>query len=373
MMFLIKKDENKIEHMNERKFSDLGFKERAHLQKWISGYPRALGEDLLIIQEEYSGFNGTNERPDLLAVDKSGNLVVIENKLDDSGRDVTWQAIKYASYCSTLSTQKIIDIYQEYLDKKIKKETAKVNLENFIVNNEESIGLNLNKENTLKIILVAKEFRKEVTSSVLWLIGYGLNIKCIKVIPYELDDKQFVSFEEILPGKENAEYMISCPEKKQDEAAQTDKLAMMRQQFWVKLLERINKSKMELFKGISPLKEYWIAKNINNIQYQFGASGKSVSASINMYTDNDKWNKDVYDELFMQKDIIENLSETKVIHWDRRDKLKGCSILIKKENYNVYHEDDWDDIINFLVDAMVFLEKVFREPVKKAIVNIKNR
>jgi hypothetical protein len=44
---------------------------------------------MLIIQKEFCGFNDTNERLDLLALDKWGNLVIIENKLDDSGRDVT--------------------------------------------------------------------------------------------------------------------------------------------------------------------------------------------------------------------------------------------------------------------------------------------
>ena len=75
-------------------------------------------EDLLIIQKEFNRFDKTKERLDLLAIDKNGNLVIIENKLDDSGKDVTWQALKYVSYCSTLTKNEIISIYQEYLDKK---------------------------------------------------------------------------------------------------------------------------------------------------------------------------------------------------------------------------------------------------------------
>ena len=56
----------------------------------------------MVIQKEFSGFSDTNERLDILALDKSGALVVIENKLDDSVKDVTCQALKYVSYCSTL-------------------------------------------------------------------------------------------------------------------------------------------------------------------------------------------------------------------------------------------------------------------------------
>ena len=104
-MYRINKSSNDIEKLDERLFKDLGFRERDHLQEWIAKNPEVLGEDLLIIQKEFRGFNDTNERLDLLALDKDGNLVVIENKLDDSGRDVAWQALKYASYCSTLTTQ----------------------------------------------------------------------------------------------------------------------------------------------------------------------------------------------------------------------------------------------------------------------------
>ena len=88
-MYRINKLDNNITKLEARKFSDLGFREREHLQEWIAKNPDVLGEELLIIQKEYSGFNDTNERLDLLALDKDGGLVIIENKLDDSGRDVT--------------------------------------------------------------------------------------------------------------------------------------------------------------------------------------------------------------------------------------------------------------------------------------------
>lgn len=71
----------------------------------VGSSAKRFGEELLIIQKEFNGFNDTNERLDLLALDKEGNIVVIENKLDDTGRDVTWQVLKYASYCSTLNKE----------------------------------------------------------------------------------------------------------------------------------------------------------------------------------------------------------------------------------------------------------------------------
>jgi hypothetical protein len=100
-----------------RTFADIGFKERANLQEWIVKEPSCLGEELLVIQKEFSGFSETRERLDILALDKQGSWVLIENKLDDTGRGVTWRALKYASYCSGLSKENIRSIYQEFLHK----------------------------------------------------------------------------------------------------------------------------------------------------------------------------------------------------------------------------------------------------------------
>ncbi len=84
-MYIIDREKNRISKLEEKTFHELKFKEREHLQEWIANNPSSLGEVLLIIQKEFNGFGETNERPDLLALDKLGNLVIIENKLDDSG------------------------------------------------------------------------------------------------------------------------------------------------------------------------------------------------------------------------------------------------------------------------------------------------
>jgi RecB family endonuclease NucS len=104
-MYQIDKNKNRIKEISKKTFSELGFRERENLQEWIAYNPNIFGEELLIIQKEFANFDETNERLDLLAIDKNGNLVIIENKLDDSGKDVTWQSLKYTSYCSGLTKE----------------------------------------------------------------------------------------------------------------------------------------------------------------------------------------------------------------------------------------------------------------------------
>ena len=117
-MFLVNKEDKTTQEIKDISFKSCGLKERDDLQEWISNNPMILGEELLIIQKEFDGFSDTNERLDLLALDKSGNLVIIENKLDDSGKNVVWQAMKYAGYCSSLKNDDIKEIYQQYINKR---------------------------------------------------------------------------------------------------------------------------------------------------------------------------------------------------------------------------------------------------------------
>ena len=51
---------------------------------------------------------------DILAIDESGNLVVVELKKNKTPREVITQAIDYASWVKTLDSAKISDIYKKY-------------------------------------------------------------------------------------------------------------------------------------------------------------------------------------------------------------------------------------------------------------------
>ena len=217
-MYLIVKTSNRISNVEKCSFSELGFNERQHLQEWLANHPEAFGEELLIIQKEFAGFDETNERLDLLAIDKEGNLVIIENKLDDTGKDVVWQSIKYASYCSSLSKQQIVQIFQEFIDKEQPSAGADAHtaLCNFLDCSDLS-ETDLNQRTSQRLILVAANYRKEVTSTALWLIDNGLQVQCFKATPYQLtienNDTYLLNMEQIIPTPEAKDFMINMASK----------------------------------------------------------------------------------------------------------------------------------------------------------------
>jgi len=192
-----------LQSVKEVDFSDFGFKERFDIQEWIESTPEVLGEELLIIAKEKSYFEGTRERPDLIALDKAGNVVVIELKRDDSGQNTEWQAIKYASYWSKFKVNDIVEVFVDYLKRRgaVSSESDEDIAGQMILEfiNEDTLD-NINIKQ--RIVLVSHRYAKEVTSAVNWLIdSYRMSIKCIQLIPYYDSDREvyYLQSNEILP------------------------------------------------------------------------------------------------------------------------------------------------------------------------------
>lgn len=211
-LYRIHTDTKRLQAIKEIEFSDHNFKERYDIQEWLESSPEILGEDLLIIAKEKTCFAGTNERPDLIALDKDGNIVVIELKRDDSGADVQWQAIKYASYWSRFNNAEIVDVFSDYLlsnkndyDEEGIQDKAEQEILEFI--DRDSLEA-INSQQ--RIILVSHRFSREAVSAVKWLIDeYNVNIKCIQLIPYyDADNKVYSLLSNVLLPVEGIEDLL---------------------------------------------------------------------------------------------------------------------------------------------------------------------
>lgn len=207
-MYKVDAKAKRLIKLTPKKLSDLGVMERFDVEEWVEKSPDILGEELLIIAKELLLPSGI--RLDLLAVDKRANLVIIELKRGESGSDVEWQAIKYASYCSNFLPDDIFSYYAQYLQSDT--DDAQVRIEDFI--DEELDSLNQSQ----RIILVAKEFHSDVVSAVLWLRDYEIEIKCVRLRSYVDDDGDlFLTPDVIIPLPEARDY-VERKEVKQKEA-----------------------------------------------------------------------------------------------------------------------------------------------------------
>lgn len=364
-MFKINKDENRISRLETKKFSDLGFKERENLQEWLANEPNSLGEELLIIQKEFDGFDDTRERLDLLAIDKDGGLVIIENKLDDSGKDVVWQALKYASYCTNLNKAQIVDIYQSYLNRYSDGGDAAALISEFL-DGQDIAEIVLNSGNNQRIILVAASFRKEVTSTALWLLGHGIQLQCMKVTPFAMGDDLFLNIEQVIPTPEAKEFMIGMNAKEAEEKSTVVEMKnrhRLRLEFWDCALEAMNNSSCELYKNVNPSKDHWLnaGAGYSGFRYTQIFGSKEVRVEFVMANKEMSINKHAFDKLLISKEKIETAFGSQ-LQWLRLDDKISSRIQISYK-INGYDKDNWAEMVAWLVANMTKLEIAFKGPV----------
>ncbi|MCR9297707.1 DUF4268 domain-containing protein [Vibrio fluvialis] len=384
-MFTVNHQTNRISPVRTKKFSELGFTERKHLQEWLAHEPSALGEELLIIQKEFDGFDDTRERLDLLALDKDGNLVIIENKLDDSGRDVVWQALKYASYCASLTKAQIVEIYQQYLDR-YEHVIGEVDLLNAPASASARIcefldtpdldELKLNLGNSQRIMLVAAYFRKEVTSTALWLLGQGISIACFKITPYSLGEQLLINIDQIIPTPEAKELMIGINAKEAEE--KTTEVVLknrhtVRREYWERALEAFQKSSCQLYNNISPSKDHWLSagSGLSGCPYNLIFLQKELRAELWISRGVTEENKYLFDLLSQSKQDIEHTFGAE-LEWMRLDEKKSCRIQFstKADGFN---KETWPQAVAWHLEQMTKLEKALKGPLQKAAEAMKQK
>ncbi|HBN1951848.1 Uncharacterised protein [Escherichia coli] len=384
-MFTVNHQTNRISPVRTKKFSELGFTERKHLQEWLAHEPSALGEELLIIQKEFDGFDDTRERLDLLALDKDGNLVIIENKLDDSGRDVVWQALKYASYCASLTKAQIVDIYQQYLDR-YEPVIGEVDLLNAPASASARIcefldapdldELKLNLGNSQRIMLVAANFRKEVTSTALWLLGQGISIACFKITPYSLGEQLLINIDQIIPTPEAKELIIGINAKEAEE--KTTEVVLknrhtVRREYWERALEAFQKSACQLYNNISPSKDHWLSagSGLSGCPYNLIFLQKELRVELWISRGVTEENKYLFDLLSQSKQDIEHAFGAE-LEWMRLDEKKSCRIQFstKADGFN---KETWPQAVAWHLEQMTKLEKALKGPLQKAAEAMKQK
>lgn len=368
-MFKVDKELNELQPLSRTSFSEAGLRERDHLQEWIAKAPDALGqvlgEELLVIQKEFDGFDGTRERLDLLALDKNGRLLVIENKLDDSGRDVVWQAMKYAAYCSSLNRGDIVTIFADYL--RLSEGLAEEKLCEFLeCDSLEDIVLNEGKSQ--RILFIAGSFRREVTSTALWLREHQIDVRCIRVSPYEFRGELLIDMQQVIPPPEAADYMIKMAQKDNEEKSVKGAQKWsheMRLAFWSDLLANFQASGLTRWQNISPSRDNWITAStgLSGCVFALVFLRHEVRAELNFERPAKDENKRLFDQLASENEHFNSLID-RDLEWLRKDDNIKTSILCRLPVQG-YTKENWPEMIEWLKGSFVQLEETFADKINE--------
>lgn len=196
-------------------FGQAQLRERGDLQRLLRAHISVITPGTLVIAEEFGDWDESRRRIDLLGIDRDANLVVIELKRTQDGGHMDLQAIRYAAMISTMTFDQAADVFGRYLVQIDKPETdARAELLDFLGWDEPDEDA---FAQDVRIVLASAEFSRELTTSVLWLIEHGIDIRCVRLQPYDLGGRVLVDVQQIIPLPEMAEYQVRVTEKKRKE------------------------------------------------------------------------------------------------------------------------------------------------------------
>jgi alkylated DNA nucleotide flippase Atl1 len=216
-LFEVDRDSSVVTEIKPTTFPALGLWERQDLEAWVTSSPELAGGDFVVVTSEYDRFDRTSERLDVLGIvridEGHGRLVVVELKRDGTSTTVDLQAIKYAAYVASCQFSDVVSMYAVYHG--VDEATADDKLRELIGGDETEPPV---IDDTPRIVLVAGDFRAEVTTTVLWLVDNfeNMDIRCVRLQPFQVGDRTLVSSEVIIPLPEAEQYRLSVQRKRRD-------------------------------------------------------------------------------------------------------------------------------------------------------------
>jgi len=187
----------------------IGLRERDHLQAWVLAHPEILGDDLMIVTEEFDRWRTASgerdsDRLDVLAVDTDGRLVVAELKREKASDGVLNQVLNYGARVSRFSLDDLDEAYARYCAPATSPEEAAVQLrEHAPTISDESLALGT------RLVVLAAAYSDAVTNLALYLLGYGVPLTLLKFEVYRTDRGQLLlTTSQLLPVPDAEEFMV---------------------------------------------------------------------------------------------------------------------------------------------------------------------
>lgn len=347
---------DRIIPFEETSFETAGLRERDDLQRLLKAQIETVCTDLLVLSEAFRQWEDSRREIDLLGIDQDANLVVIELKRTKDAGHAELQAIRYAAMVSAMTYQEAVDVYAEHLRRNGMAEDASTSLLGFLgwdEPDEDSFAQNV------RIVLVAADFSKELTTSVMWLNERDLDIRCVRMRPYRDGERTLVDVQQVIPLPEAQDYIVRIREKavreRQDRVDQGSRQTL-RRAFWQSLLDRAQ-GQSGLFANVSASDDSWIAagSGISGVHYVYVVLQHTSKVQLMLENASMVLNKARYDWLYERRAEIESHLNVP-LDCDRCDGRSRA--YFEKVFEGGYRDDagDWPELQDKMIEAMGRLE-----------------
>ena len=200
-----------LDRVPDTSFATEGIREAQDLQRILRRRIEVISPNTLVISEEYSQWEGSLRRIDLLGLDRNATLVVIELKRTQRGGHMELQALRYAAMVSAMTFDRAVEAYREFLESNELEADPRQDILDFLEwaePDEEKFARDV------RIVLASQDFSKEITSTVMWLNDKGLDIRCVRLATYKDEDQVLLDARQVIPLPEATDYQVQISEKR---------------------------------------------------------------------------------------------------------------------------------------------------------------
>jgi hypothetical protein len=355
---------DRIVEFEQTTFEAAGLRERDDLQRLLRAQIEVVCPDALVIAEGFRDWEDSRREIDLLAIDNDASLVVIELKRTEDAGHAELQAIRYAAMVSAMTFSKASEVYAEYRRKNGVDGDAADALLEFLGWDEPDED---HFAQDVRIVLVAADFSKELTTSVMWLNARDVDIRCVRMRPHRDGARVLVDVQQVIPLPEAQDYIVRIREKavreRHDRVEQVGRQDL-RRAFWQALLER-SSGRSALFANVSPCEDGWIVagSGISGVHYVYVI--RQHTSLVRLVLESDKAaNEAWFDWLHARRDELERSFGGK-LDWERCDELKQSRIGQQLDGGYRDEADEWPAMQDRMIETMIKLEGAVRPLVQK--------
>lgn len=361
-MPLFRMTSDAFEKVSATSFSQEGLRERQDLQRLLRADISVVDPGLMVIAEEFSEWEDSSRRIDLLCLDPQARLVVVEIKRTEDGGHMELQAIRYAAMVSAMTLEQLISAHARY----IKGEGAHQKAEAAILSH---LGFDTPTDGSLtgevRTILIASDFSKEITTSVMWLNTFGLDITCIRLRPFRVDEHLLVDLQQIIPLPEAAEYETKLRAQKEEKQRAESTRHEARLKFWAGLIER-SRGRTTVVSNRNPTEKYVLGSAVRSgvsLNFSLLQEECEVFCYIDLGAGKDQATNEAFRALEVQRAEIE-ASFGDVLVWEALETRRACRISKAIEGGWKTPEGEWPELQDRLIEIMVRFEAAIRAPIQ---------
>lgn len=360
-MTLFRVAAEKLEAVSPTTFAAESLLERKDLQRLLRCDISCLGEELLVLDEEYGEWEDSSRRIDLLCLNKSADCVVVEIKRTEDGGHMELQAIRYAAMVSSMTLDQAITAYAR--GHGCEPEAARSKILEFLQwESEDEVELT----GEVRILLVAADFSTELTTSVLWLNQHDLDITCIRLRPYRLGDQVLIDCTQIIPLPEATDYEVKLRAQEKEKRKVLGARQEIFRRFWAQLIER-SKAKTPLLANRSTTIDHWITGGIGRSGFTLGANMTQSDGKVECYirlSGGEEKSTAAFNTLRARKEEIEAVFG-EPLNWEDLPGREGCRISKDLPGGWKSPEAEWPAMQDRIIDGLVRLEATLKKPIQE--------